>query len=107
MIDGLKITVPGMTLIEWCREYADYHTERAKLFKDQAAKLTDADIGIRNILDPDPREKLKRQTKYHEVSAEELLFLIQWIDSHQQYLLSQRDLGLIGKSNNRYGPYGD
>jgi hypothetical protein len=105
MIEGLKVTIGGTELADLCGKRAAHHRKRAKVYAEQAANLTAAQIEGMTYSNGDPRRALNDQQHEHEASAAEMEFIENHIVLNEQYLLDRDALYKLGITKSSYAAF--
>jgi hypothetical protein len=103
MIEGLKVTVPGMELAELCEKRARYHRDRAVVYRNQVQVMQENKIeGMHNTSAGDPAAQLRDKAKTHDGDADEMDFIADHVVLAETYLLGREDLVKLGITKSRY-----
>jgi hypothetical protein len=103
VIEGLKVTVDGVELVELCDKRAAHHRERAAVYNNQVQVMQENKIeAMHNTSAGDPTAQLRDKAKTHEAEAEEMTFIADHIEKDKCYLLGREDLVKLGITKSRY-----
>jgi len=99
VIEGLKVTVVGNELKSLCLARANYHTSRAKHYREQQTALPDADDGAgQHSSKQSLEETIRSRIAHHEGEAAELQFIAGHLMDAAQYRLDRSALVKLGIS---------
>ncbi len=102
MTEGLKVTVKGAELRALCLERVEHHSQRARVYADQAASMEANEIEGMNYTGGDPKRQLRERREHHEAEAGELQFIGDHLNLAEDYLLGRDDLQKLGICKGRY-----
>jgi hypothetical protein len=94
-INGLSVTISGERVQKFCLERAAERRQRADIYEQQIKTLGDADIDM-GTASNDIKSRAREGAKSCIQQAEEMEFLAQYIDLHEQFILTQYDLQRLG-----------
>jgi hypothetical protein len=94
MIEGLKVKVKGLELMDICRKRALELRAKAEAVERQVDAI--AEVGIEATGSSDPKRALADRRRNLEADASELDFTAAHLDAAEDYLLDRSDLARIG-----------
>lgn len=101
MIIGLQAKVPGCDVIKFALEQAAVHRAKAEHYRKQVDALAAAGIDSTSN-SSDPKAGALSKVSTHIQSADELEFLVQYLEPTEVYVLTQADLHKLGKVSRGY-----
>ena len=94
MIEGLKIDIPSVELVEHLTERATFHLERGKFYREQAKAIGERGDIIADVTN-DPQRNLNQSGKTHEERYAFFRFLAEHVVPSETYRLNESDLARI------------
>lgn len=109
MIEGLKITLPGLEVQRLMRARAAHHEKRREDYRKTYETLSAAMSGMNREQAPklssmnnDPVEQAKQGIERHEAKQCEFTYLAKFVDLTETFLLDTADLHQLGVIESRY-----
>lgn len=101
MIQGLQFTIRGEEVLQWVKDRAEHHRERAVFYIEQLKKMDEAGIEVQQMTG-DAKAALTKHHQDHNASADEFAFMARYIDAKETYRLDRSDLARLGKLRSAY-----
>jgi hypothetical protein len=102
MIEGLKVTIAGTELRDLCETRSKYHLNRVQGYKTKLEQVKGLDLSGSGKSSVDPTEEIENKIREHDLSAAELQFIADHLDTHESYLLDRNDLYKLGVTSRSY-----